>query len=322
MKNLNFILILLIIIQPCFAVDKASSTAEFLLIPPDARAIAMAEAVSSLPDDVFASYWNPAGLSQLQGISLGYSHNFWFLDFNYDYLTFSYQLKNKGTIGGYVNTLWMKNLIEGMDNTGNFTGEFIGASFYAIGISYGMKPLKLIKLKDIKIKTYIGATAKLIIQNLYKYSATTAGIDLGILNKDILIKGINLGIVIRNLGLSSSFKDVSEKLPLKINFGVSYSREVYEKKQNRVTIIPAVEAGISNNYGFTISTGLEAKYKNEKNNVGIVIRTGYLIASDDYLGKGIRAGIGVNLSKIGVDYAFLASNGLNYIHSISIKYSF
>ena len=50
----------------------------FLKIGVGAKAIGMGESQVADADDLYAIYWNPAGLAQLQRPQLGLMHNEWF----------------------------------------------------------------------------------------------------------------------------------------------------------------------------------------------------------------------------------------------------
>ncbi len=319
MRSVIISIMIIFLIQPAGALDRASSTAEFLLIPPDARSIGLAGSFTAIADDVNTSYWNPAGLSYLAGIQMGYSHNFWFMDFNFDSFSFSYNLENKGTIGGYFNLLWMKDLIKGMDNSGNFSGEYIGASFYGIGVSYGLNPFK-VSLNKIQNSITVGASIKVIHQSLYHFNSTTFAFDVGALSKNFLFNGINIGIAIHNLGFNSKFENASEKLPSKLNFGLSYFNKVYSKKFKSITIQPSVETYIVNNYGFVFSSGSEFIYSDTKKSLDIALRVGVIFPETDYLFSGLKAGLGVSIKPVSFDYAISFDNNLNYLHSLSLKY--
>jgi len=50
---------------------------EFMSIDVSARAQAMGGAFSSLSDDVYATFYNPAGLVQVQSMQIGFTHFFY-----------------------------------------------------------------------------------------------------------------------------------------------------------------------------------------------------------------------------------------------------
>ena len=64
------------------AVSNGTQAGSFLLISNGARATSMGEAFTGLADDVTATYWNPAGLTQMPSIETSLSYAAWFADNN------------------------------------------------------------------------------------------------------------------------------------------------------------------------------------------------------------------------------------------------
>ena len=81
MKRITFlrVLVLLTILKPIYAQSEAGAV--FLLISPGARAGGMGEAQVAVANDVYASYWNPAGLAFLQGWEMALMHVNWLPNF-------------------------------------------------------------------------------------------------------------------------------------------------------------------------------------------------------------------------------------------------
>jgi hypothetical protein len=130
-----------------FAVGKAQSYSnEFLAIGVGARAHGMSGAVTATTGDVYSSYWNPAGLSSIEGpFQLGFMHSEWFAGVaKYDFLGFAKPLggDKKRTIGlsvirfGIDNIPYTLNLI-GADGSINYENvRSFSAADYAVQGSY------------------------------------------------------------------------------------------------------------------------------------------------------------------------------------------
>jgi len=58
-----------------------------------ARAIGMGEAYTALSDDTAGLYWNPAGITQVDRLSVIAMHNIWLSNFTHDYAGMVYPLK-------------------------------------------------------------------------------------------------------------------------------------------------------------------------------------------------------------------------------------
>ena len=83
MKRTAFLcmLVLLTILKPIYGQSEAGAV--FLLISPGARAGGMGEAQVAVANDVYASYWNPAGLAFLEGSELAMMHVNWLPNLTY-----------------------------------------------------------------------------------------------------------------------------------------------------------------------------------------------------------------------------------------------
>src|SRR5262245_26116582 len=72
MKRLRFITLVFVGIRWAWAADPGITSANFLKLGIGPRAAAMGDAQVGLADDVYATYWNPAGLAQLQNRESGF----------------------------------------------------------------------------------------------------------------------------------------------------------------------------------------------------------------------------------------------------------
>src|SRR5437762_1251930 len=80
-------LLLLVIFGPKIAEasDTGTTAANFLKLGIGPRAIAMGEAQVGLADDVYAAYWNPAGLAPLKVPEAGFVQNQYIQDISEQY---------------------------------------------------------------------------------------------------------------------------------------------------------------------------------------------------------------------------------------------
>ena len=77
----------------------------FLKIGVGAKAMGMAESQVAATDDLYASYWNPAGLSRLQKPQLALMHNEWFAEINHEFVGFALPIQNNNIVGVSANFL-------------------------------------------------------------------------------------------------------------------------------------------------------------------------------------------------------------------------
>src|SRR5258706_15883429 len=72
------------------ASDPGTTAANFLKLGIGPRAIAMGNAQVGLANDVYATYWNPAGLADLETPEAGFVQNQYIQDVSEGYLAFAY----------------------------------------------------------------------------------------------------------------------------------------------------------------------------------------------------------------------------------------
>lgn len=97
---------------------------EFLAIGVGGRALGMGNTVVASSNDIYATYWNPAGLlNATQEVQLGYMHSEYFAGIaKYDYGAASYMIDDRQTIGFSLIRFGVDNIpntLELIDNEGN-----------------------------------------------------------------------------------------------------------------------------------------------------------------------------------------------------------
>ena len=95
----------------------------FLKIGVGAKAMGMGESQVAATDDLYAAYWNPAGLAKLQKPQLALMHNEWFADINHEFVGVALPLGSIGTVGASASYLSFGEL-QGRDRDGNETTIF------------------------------------------------------------------------------------------------------------------------------------------------------------------------------------------------------
>lgn len=81
-------------------ISKVGTTAgQFLKIAPGARALGMGGTYVGVSDDIYAAYYNPAGIAINKGNGqVAFSHTQWLADVNFDYAAVSLNLESFGAI--------------------------------------------------------------------------------------------------------------------------------------------------------------------------------------------------------------------------------
>ena len=78
------------------------TAADFLLIGVGARAAGMGRTYTAVSEGAPASYWNPAGLSGVEGGEVVLSHFSWFQDITLEHGTLAYQINDKTALTASV----------------------------------------------------------------------------------------------------------------------------------------------------------------------------------------------------------------------------
>ena len=157
----------------------------FLLIAPGAGPAGTGEAQVAKADDVYASYYNPAGLGFLKGKEAAGMHVQWLpnlaTDLYYEFLGYRHYVDGLGSVGGHVIFLNLGEQI-GMDETGKPTTNWSSFMAAASG-SFGTQ---------LSETSSIGFNFKIFRQKLADFttgseggsgSSTDFGFDIGYLKK-------------------------------------------------------------------------------------------------------------------------------------------
>src|SRR4051794_22323568 len=137
METMNKLLpipLMFLLLSAAAGSDSGTTSANFLKLGIGPRAIAMGEAQVGLADDVYATYWNPAGLSQLQVQEAGFVHTQYLQSITEQFAAYAYPHPKLGTFAGSVTYLNVGKF-DSYDAGGQATGQ-VGASDTALAFSY------------------------------------------------------------------------------------------------------------------------------------------------------------------------------------------
>ncbi len=218
----------------------------FLTISPDARSSGMGEVGTAVADDIFAVYWNPAGLAfhdyvddgsdpehriPFRQISLAFSK--WLPQFNadlyYSYGTFGQYFPSlDGTLAFNATYMHLGEFTRTYEN-GKVAGTFLSNEF-ALGVSYAT---------IIATDLGVGVQLKYIQSNLAP--ATTAadvagigrsgGFDFSVMWKPQQLNvfgldmadNLSLGLNLQNIGPKVTYRSESDPLPTTLRIGSAYT---------------------------------------------------------------------------------------------------
>ena len=281
--------------------NAGTRSAQFLNIAVGARAVGMGESYVAAADDVYAAYWNPAGLSYVGTSQLGFMHNEWFEDIRYEFLGYAQPIGNLGTLAGSLAFVYMGEL-EKIDETGRLTDHFRPYDIL-FALSFG---------KKLSNSISTGITAKFLREQIDEKDAQAFAVDLGGLYNLSSI-GLTLGANIQHVGTKLKFAEESFSLPVNIALGAAY-----RLMDDALTIV--FDANRPTDANSNVGLGAEYKIMNI-----ISLRTGYkYTVGGNNLGNasGLRAGLGVEVKNYELDYAFVFYGDLGQAHRVSLVAKF
>ena len=294
-------IILIMTILPIHAADNPANTGlAFLKLGAGSRAVGMGEAYVAVANDASATYWNPAGLANLSGTELLFTHNRWLQDITNEFAAVGFRM-GKNAFG----ISFMSNTIGGIERRVKASAEpldVLTAHDIMFGLSYA---------RELGERLRLGTTVKYLYQKIYIESASGFAVDLG-LQFATPVPGLKSGIVVQNFGVMSELQKESTKLPQTIRLGLAYQLPVQILNGEFLLAtdwIKILNSASHLNFGFEYNF---IKY--------FALRFGYQTGFED---KGIHGGFGVSFNRYRLDYAFVPfTSDLGNSHRISFGIEF
>ena len=260
-----------------------TTSANFLKIDVGARAAAMGGAFTALADDGSSLYWNPAGITQIKTQQFFATYNIWFQSISQGYL--SYIVPFGENVAGFALNYVDMGKMQGYDENGLPTHQF-GASDVLFQIAYA---------KKIAAGFSLGISGGYLTDSIDNDQQTAFQANIGLMKS---LSKVNLGFTVQNVG--SGLKN--DPLPLIYKVGLA-------TKISNITL--ACDAAFPADNQTYFCAGLEFPLSQT-----FTLRAGY--RSNQDIGSGISAGIGFNLNKITLDYAYVPYAELGDTHRISL----
>lgn len=333
MRRFMTYLIALVLTAPLASAEFSrvgSAGAQFLKIGVGSRYQGMGEASVATANDVYAAYWNPAGLTEIDGSQLSFTNVNYLLDISLNYVGYARYYENLGTFGVSLSLLSMDDQeITTFEQQGG-TGEYYSASSYAFGVTYA---------RQLTTRFAFGATVKYIGEKIHNESADGIGFDLGVL----LYAGyrsLRLGLAITNMGpemqfsgsdlivqydeqegeganspIGAELKTTPYDLPLAFRFGVAYDVELGRKS------VVTVAGDVMHPNDNTQQGALGAEFAYDEK---YFLRGGYKVNYEEQ-GLSFGGGFSTPVSKhtdLLFDYAWQDFGRLQSTHRFSIGFAF
>ena len=307
----------------------AQSSFQFLSVISDARAAAMAEAMTSLQIGSSALFFNPAGMANMQNfLDMTASTNQWIADITHN--TFSLSINpargRYGVFGFSVQSVdygeFYGTRIDKTTDLGYFDTEIFELSSIAIGVGYA---------KQLTDRFSVGGQVRWVRQDLgqsvipmitaeqdtipktVSSELTPLAFDFGTQFKTD-IKSLVFGMSIRNFSKEIKYVEEGFQLPLVFNLGISMNlMDFWEEKPLDQALYISVDASHYRSHPEQIKIGLDYQLMKV-----LSLRGGYITNNDE---SGISFGVGVSHFGLTFDYAYTPFGVFDYIQRLTARFS-
>lgn len=301
----NWILLILILAilgdVTVAAPNPGRTAADFLLIGGGSRAAGMSGAFTAVSQGASASWWNPAGLTSLEGGQVVLGHYAWLQDVTVEQGAFALNRSDRFSIAASL-TYLDYGKIDGYNASGTYTGD-IPAYDWSGALSIGVQATDRLSL---------GLTAKFINQRIDDINSAGVAADFGLLYH---FDRLSLGAVVANLGPKMTFENVDENLPLVGRVGVAFN------PLNK-SLLTSIDLEMRAHGSTVLRQGFEFDFGER-----YYLRSGYAFFPEDDqrpFSSGLTFGGGLHIGQISVDYAYTTAEKYSSqdIHRFSVDFEF
>ncbi len=313
-----------------FGQDKLAQTGmKFLSVGTDARASAMAEAVTAVEGYSSSMFFNPAGMASLKSFvnfSLGQTRWIADIDHNFASVAISPFGGDYGVLGFTIQSVDYGELQETIraDNEQGFLdlGTFEPTAI-AVGIGYA---------RALSEKFSVGGDVRYVRQDLGS-SAVDFDADGNVLKLDNAVdvfafdfgilyrtgfRSLNFGMTVRNFSREIRYQKESFQLPLTFKLGISMDvADILPTDNEMHSILLSVEASHPRDYAEQLNIGAEYTFMQI-----VSLRGGYLFNNREYdytLGFGLQKSAG--RFHLGLDYAYTSFEPFDNVQRFSLQFS-
>jgi hypothetical protein len=302
--------------------NKGGRTAfQFLKIGVGARQAALGEASIATVRDANSAFWNPAGISGVEGYEASFSYARWLADMNYVAGAIAGRWGEVGTFALSIAALDYGDIPEavvGGSGGDARTGETFTGNDFLVGLSYA---------RNFTDRLAIGVGVKYVQESLFDYSENTVAFDVGT-TYDIGYKGLQLAMSAQNFAGSVRWLDEDQAdrqegydIPLVFRIGLSgalVGANGFMTMPGPHRVDLSAEAINTNDFSERIHFGLEYTF-----NELFVLRGGYRFGYDEgnwALGAGLNPEVGG--VRMRFDYAYVGYSFLAAPQRLSVSFAF
>jgi hypothetical protein len=311
-----------------------TTAAQFMKLGVGARAIALGGTFVAQANDLSALYWNPAGLSNISGGAVQFSHTEYLADISYNYAAFGINVGQLGTIAASL--LYLDSGDMEVRTTANpeGTGELFKKQDLALQLSYA---------RALTDRFSIGTTFKFIREQIWHSSASAMAFDVGVLFTTPY-ENLRLGASMSNFGpkMQMSGRDIIfstdpapnqegnveivnseylvDKFPLPLMFRVGLAWDAISTPNHQIVLM--TDAAHPNDNSEYLNMGIEYQFRDL-----FALRSGYRNAFETDGEQGLTMGGGINLridrsTKVSFDYAYADFGRLEQTHWYTLNLQF
>lgn len=298
MKKLNIVILLLLIAVSVYAETSGEYGFQMLRIVSGADIAALGGTGALFSHNAFAFLQNPAAnlITRNQVISM--TQNYWLFDTTLNTMAYTNSSGKTAVSFGYRYLNYGK--IDSRDETGTIIGEFHPMDLsLSANFAYRLNP-----------DHYIGVNLHGLYEKIDTSSSLGASLDIGYIYLTNL-RDLKLTAALKHLGLTSKMNEESIDLP--ITAEVSLVKNFQLNKIDIFTELKAIKFFDDDQMRAVLGLGLRPVDK-------LDLRLGYKL---NYDAEDLSLGIGINLKKISIDYAFIPYQfEINDVHMVGINYKF
>ena len=289
---------LLLLAAPAGAARRLSS-ADFLNLPLDVRALGLAEAAQAVAQGAGAVTTNPAAIDAVMANDAYFTHSFLYADIGSDYFSYGVRL-GEHHLGASLYHVGYGTL-QGRDDQGNAAGSY-GPHDTVYGLTYGAKAFG----------ADLGASLKYLESQIVE-TAHAFTFDLG--GKYSPAENWMLGLSGHDIGGSLKYEGVNEPLPTRVALGAGW-RALSGLWLDLDGVFPVYNPAY---------IALGGEYEAPVKDIGAAcLRMGFNTKTPD-LGHfgGLNLGVGLRLkNSVELDYAFSPAGDLGISHHLALGYRF
>lgn len=318
------------------ALESGATGNALLRIGIGARATAMGDTFVGIADDVSATYWNPAGINQIERPQLSAMHAEWLAETHYEWLGFVQRLGPWLSLGvdvGYLYTGEITRTVEtGIDTYR--TDGFFGYTNQVIRLAVGSGSYRNLRA-GMSVQVFRQELTFTQTRNrVPERTADSTSMTLGVLYEPPIswVRGgamstLRVGASLQNVrGKADGLIRKDDDLPTVLKLGGALhlkpalsplDEEADAPKPTLGTMTIAADLNFPNDRPFALHTGLEYHFPN-----GFALRSGYRTGTDfDFLSSW-SFGTGYASSGYQIDYAITPFDRLGNSHRVSMKLEF